>query len=129
MIDPISDMLTRIRNAQSAKLPEVSIPMSKEKISLAKILKEEGYIHSIKETDKFPKNIILGLKYNAENQAIIQQIKKISKPGQRIYVGSDNLPKVLNGLGIAVISTSKGLMTNKDARKNNLGGEVVCYIY
>lgn len=129
MTDPISDMLTRIRNAQNAKLPEVSIPMSKEKKSLAKILEEEGYISFIKETDKFPRNIILGLKYNAEKEAIIKQIKKISKPGQRIYVGSDELPRVLNGLGIAVISTSKGLMTERKARKDNVGGEVVCHIY
>ena len=129
MTDPISDMLTRIRNAQRAKLSEVSIPMSKEKKSLATILKEEGYIESIREKDKFPKEIILGLKYDSDNNAIIQKIKKISKPGQRIYVGSDNLPRVLNGLGVAVISTSKGLMTSKNARKNNLGGEVVCHIY
>ena len=129
MTDPISDMLTRIRNAQRANLSEVSIPMSKEKKSLAKILEEEGYIKSIREKNKFPKEIILGLKYDSKNNAIIQKIKKISKPGQRIYVGKDKLPKVLNGLGIAVISTSKGLMTNREAWKNNLGGEVVCHIY
>ncbi len=129
MTDPISDMLTRIRNAQNAKLAVVSIPMSKEKNSLAKILKEEGYIKSIKVKDKFPKEIILELKYDSQKRSIIQKIRKISKPGQRIYVNKANLPNVLNGLGVAIISTSKGLMTNKNAKKNNLGGEVVCYIY
>lgn len=129
MTDPISDMLTRIRNAQNAKLAEVSIPMSKVKKSLAKILVEEGYIISIKETDKFPISLILGLKYDSENKAIIQSIKKVSKPGQRIYVNKDELPRVLNGLGVSIISTSKGLMTARKARKNKLGGEVICYIY
>jgi small subunit ribosomal protein S8 len=122
-------MLTRIRNAQRAKLSEVSILLSKEKKSLAKILEEEGYVKSIKEKNKFPKELILGLKYDSKKRPVIQQIKKISKPGQRIYLGKNDLPQVLNGLGIAIISTSKGLMTDKQARKNNLGGEVVCSVW
>lgn len=129
MTDPISDMLTRIRNAQRAKLSEVLIPYSKTKLSLAKILKEEGYIEALEEIDKFPKEIKVELKYDSKDREVIQTAKRVSKPGQRIYVKKDELPRVLNGLGIAIISTSKGLMPDYKAKKNNLGGEVVCYIY
>lgn len=129
MTDPIADMLTRIRNAQKVKLSEVFIPYSKTKLSLAKILKEEGYVNSVEEKNKFPKEIKLGLKYDLKERGVIQEAKRISKPGQRIYAGKGELPKVLNGLGIAIISTSKGLLPDYKARKENLGGEIICYVY
>lgn len=129
MTDPIADMLTRIKNAQKVKLSEVLIPYSNNKLSLAKILKEEGYIDSIEEGKKFPKEIKLVLKYDSQERGVIQEAKRISKPGQRIYAKKGELPKVLNGLGIAIISTSKGLLPDYKAKKENLGGEIVCYIY
>ena len=130
--DTIADMLTRIRNANSMGYTEVTVPASKLKIELARILKEEGFIKDYKvvaEADSVLKNIELTLKYGNKKEKVITGLKRISKPGLRVYVKSDEVPKVLNGLGIAVISTSKGIMTDKDARKQNLGGEVLAYIW
>ena len=128
--DTIADMLTRIRNANSMGYTEVTVPASKLKIELAKILKEEGFIKDYKVvSEDVLKNIVLTLKYGNKKERVITGLKRISKPGLRVYVKSDEVPKVLNGLGIAVISTSKGIMTDKDARKQNLGGEVLAYIW
>lgn len=127
--DPIADMLTRIRNAITAKHEEVSFSASKEKLAIAKILESEGYITSCEVVDngKF-KDIKVVLKYK-DGENAIQGLKRISKPGLRIYAGSDNLPKVISGLGIAIISTNKGIMTDAKARKANIGGEVLAYVW
>ena len=128
--DTISDMLTRIRNANSMGYAEVTIPASKLKIEMAKILKEEGFIKDYKvSSENVQKTIELTLKYGNKKERVITGLKRISKPGLRVYVKSDEVPKVLNGLGIAIISTSKGIMTDKEARKQNLGGEVLAYIW
>ena len=128
--DTIADMLTRIRNANAMRYTEVSVPASKLKEELARILKEEGFIEDYKMIKKDVQGtIVLTLKYGKNKERVITGLKRISKPGLRVYVKSDEVPKVLNGLGIAVISTSKGIMTDKDARKQNLGGEVLAYIW
>ncbi len=128
--DPIADMLTRIRNANSAKFKTVDIPASKMKKSIAEILFNEGYIKSYEEINDSNQGIIrVSLKYTDKGQKVISGLKRISKPGLRIYAAKDELPKVLNGLGIALISTSKGIMTDKDARKAGVGGEVLAYIW
>ena len=128
--DTIADMLTRIRNANSMGYAEVTIPASKLKIEMAKILKEEGFIKDYKvSSENVQKTIELTLKYGNKKERVITGLKRISKPGLRVYVKSDEVPKVLNGLGIAIISTSKGIMTDKGARKQNLGGEVLAYIW
>ena len=137
MTDPIADMLTRIRNAAAAKKSELVLPMSKIKYEIAKILKQEGWILDVsiqkKELQKNQTNafdeIKLTLKYKKSGKSFITSIKRISKPGLRIYVKKDNLPRVLNNFGMAIISTPEGLMTNKGARKKGLGGEVICEIY
>ncbi len=128
--DPIADMLTRIRNALIAKHDEVVIPCSNMKLAIAKILLDEGYIKSyeVKE-DGIIKNIAITLKYGPNRQKVITGLKRISKPGLRIYARKDNIPKVLNGLGIAILSTSKGVMTDREARKAAVGGEVLAYIW
>lgn len=128
--DPIADMLTRIRNANQMRYKEVEVPASKMKLEIAKILKEEGFISdfSIKKND-IQNMIVLGLKYGENKQRVITGLKRISKPGLRVYAKSTDVPKVLNGLGIAVISTSKGVMTDKQARLNSVGGEVLAYIW
>ncbi len=130
MTDPIADMLTRIRNANQVSHQTVSMPSSKLKAQLAKLLKEEGFItdYSVKEEGKF-KVLEITLKYDAKNKPIITKLERISKPGLRNYSKAKNLPKVLGGMGIAVVSTSKGLLTDRKARKENLGGEVLCYVY
>lgn len=130
MTDPIADMLTRIRNANQVSHQTVSMPSSKLKVQLAKLLKEEGFItdYSVKEEGKF-KVLEITLKYDAKNKPIITKLERISKPGLRNYSKAKNLPKVLGGMGIAVVSTSKGLLTDRKARKENLGGEVLCYVY
>ena len=131
MSDPIADMLTRIRNANTAKHDTVDVPASKMKISIADILLKEGYIkgYDIIEDGAF-KTIRIALKYGADkNERIISGLKRISKSGLRVYAKSNEIPRVLNGLGIAIVSTSKGLMTDKEARANNLGGEVLAYIW
>ena len=131
MTDPIADMLTRIRNGLQAGHETVNVPASKMKIEIARILKQEGYINGYSvagETAK-EKTITVELKYGPDNQKVITGIKRISKPGLRVYAKGDNIPRVLNGLGVAIISTSKGLMSDRDARKENLGGEVVAYVW
>ena len=128
--DPIADMLTRIRNASSAKFKTVDIPASKMKKSIAEILFNEGYIKSYEEIENENQGIIrISLKYTEKGKKVISGLKRISKPGLRIYAAKDELPKVLNGLGIALISTSKGVMTDKEARKQGIGGEVLAYIW
>ena len=130
MTDPIADMLTRIRNANQMRYKEVEVPASKTKVEIAKILKEEGFIADYKIKKNKPQDIIvLTLKYGEKKERVITGLKRISKPGLRVYVKAEELPRVLNGLGIAVISTSKGIMTDKNARKNSLGGEVLAYIW
>jgi small subunit ribosomal protein S8 len=128
--DTIADMLTRIRNANSMGYTNVTVPASNLKEDIAKILKEEGFINDYKvKSEDNKKNIELTLKYGNKKEKVITGLKRISKPGLRVYVKSDEIPRVLNGLGIAIISTSKGLMTDKEARKQNLGGEVLAYIW
>ena len=130
MTDPIADMLTRIRNANQNRAKNVSMPSSKMKETIASILKEEGFIadYSIEKNDV--QNILtLTLKYGTNKERVITGLKRISKPGLRVYAETSKLPTVLNGLGIAIISTPKGVMTDKMARKNNVGGEVIAYIW
>ena len=128
--DPIADMLTRIRNANIVSHTEVEMPSSKLKVELAKVLKEEGYIadYTEKEVGKF-KILVVTLKYDETNKPVISNLKRISKTGLRVYSKAKDLPQVFGGLGIAIISTSKGLMTDRKARKENLGGEVLCYVW
>ena len=130
MTDPIVDMLTRIRNANQMRYTEVEVPASNIKEEIARILKEEGFIsgYKIKKEDVQNK-IVLNLKYAANKERVITGLKRISKPGLRVYAKSNEIPRVLNGLGIAIISTSKGIMTDKQARENSLGGEVLAYIW
>jgi len=128
--DPIADYLTRIRNAQIARHKVVEIPASNLKKEITKILHEKGYILNYKFDDGKPGIIKIALKYNAKTKTpAIQKIDRISSPGHRKYTGADELPRVLNGLGIAVISTSKGVMSDKEARTSGVGGEVICYVY
>ncbi len=128
--DPIADMLTRIRNANSAKHKTVDVPASKMKTAIAEILFKEGYIKSFELISNENQGIIrITLKYDEKGTRVIDGIKRISKPGLRVYAGKEELPKVLNGLGIAIISTSKGLKTDKEAREAGIGGEVLAYIW
>ena len=128
--DPIADMLTRIRNANTSKHQTVDVPASNMKRSIAQILADEGYIKSFEEIKDEKQGIIrITLKYDENGKRVISGLKRISKPGLRIYASKDELPQVLNGLGIALISTSKGIKTDKEARKDNLGGEVLAYIW
>jgi len=128
--DPIADMLTRIRNANQMKYNEVLVPTSKLKVNIADILKNEGYINDYKiESTENGSMIKIELKYGARKERVITGLKRISKPGLRVYAKKEEIPTVLNGLGIAIISTSKGLMVDREARKENLGGEVLAYIW
>jgi len=127
--DPISDFLTRVRNASKAKKVKVEIPSSKMKAGLAEILKKNGYIYDYRINEDNKQNVISVLLKYSDGVPAINGLKRISKPGLRIYKKSDELPRVLNGLGTAVISTSKGLLTEKEARRQDTGGEVVCYIW
>ena len=128
--DPIADMLTRIRNANVVSHPSVEMPSSKLKVALARLLKEEGFISNYEEkTEGKFKVLSIELKYDESNKPVITSLKRVSKPGLRNYCKAKNLPQVLGGLGVAVISTSKGLLTDRKARKENLGGEVLAYIY
>ncbi|MCQ2796388.1 MAG: 30S ribosomal protein S8 [Bacilli bacterium] len=130
LVDPISDMLTRIRNANALRYEKVSMPSSKMKVEIAKILKEEGFISDYDVTnDKVKKVLTIVLKYGPKHERVINGLKKISKPGLRVTSDSDHLPRVLKGLGIAIISTSKGVMTDAKARALGVGGEVIAYIY
>ena len=128
--DPIADMLTRIRNANQMRYKEVEVPASKMKLEIARILKEEGFVADYKVKKNNVQNIIvLNLKYGDKKERVITGLKRISKPGLRVYVKAENMPNVLNGLGIAIVSTSKGVMTGKDAKKESLGGEVLAYVW
>ncbi|MFN3505158.1 MAG: 30S ribosomal protein S8 [Caldimicrobium sp.] len=130
MTDPIADMLSRIRNALIAKKKTVIVPASKMKLEIAKILKDEGYIEDYKYIDEKPQaKIEIILKYTENKQGVITGLRKVSKPGRRIYLGYKFLPKVLDGLGIAIVSTSQGIMTDHEARKRKIGGEVICEIW
>ena len=130
VLDPIADMLTRIRNANSNKSETVVIPQSKTKLAIAEILKEEGFIVNYTTVDSEQgKMIEVTLKYGPNGEKVIQGLKRISKPGLRIYSNAEQLPQVLNGLGIAIVSTSKGIITDKNARKLNVGGEVLAYVW
>lgn len=132
VVDPIADMLTRIRNALTAKHETVDVPASKIKASIAEILVNEGYVASyetVKDENCVQDIIRITLKYGANNQKVVTGLKRVSKPGLRVYAPADKLPKVLNGLGIAILSTSKGLMTDKQARANNMGGEVLAFVW
>jgi small subunit ribosomal protein S8 len=128
--DPIADMLTRIRNANASLKESVEMPASTMKLEIAKVLKEEGYIkdYSIVRGQSYDK-IVLDLKYDEGRQRVISGLKRVSKPGRRVYAKKDSIPKVLGGLGTAVLSTSKGIMTGRDAEKQGIGGEVVCFIW
>jgi small subunit ribosomal protein S8 len=128
MTDPIADMLTRIRNAQMVGHTEVSMPCSKLKISIAKVLKDEGYIEDFAVRDEKPaKALSIGLKYYA-GRPVIERLERISKPGLRVYKGRDDIPRVMNGLGVAILSTSRGVMTDRKARADGVGGEVLCIV-
>jgi small subunit ribosomal protein S8 len=128
--DPIADMLTRIRNAIMANKKDVAIPLSKEKLEIAKILKNEGYIFNFKvDNSEFLAQIIVELKYSDNKNSVIEGLKRVSKPGRRVYEKADSISKVLNGLGVAVLSTSKGIMTGRECEKNNVGGEVLLHIW
>jgi small subunit ribosomal protein S8 len=128
MTDPIADMLTRIRNGQKARKVNVTMPSSKVKLSVAKVLKDEGYVGDFSEaSDGVKKVLTVELKY-FEGKAVIEQVKRVSKPGLRIYRSMDELPKVLGGLGVAIVSTSAGVMSDRQAREQGIGGEVLCII-
>jgi small subunit ribosomal protein S8 len=128
--DPISDMLTRIRNGLQARHPKVDVPASKLKTDLARILKEEGFIANYKLTEDGPKKSIrIYLKYTTGNVPVISRIERVSRPGCRVYVGAQDVPRVLGGLGINILTTPKGVMTGLAARKENVGGEVLCQVW
>lgn len=130
MTDPIADMLTRIRNSNNAKHDSVDVPASNIKKEIAQILLSEGFIKGFDVIEDGKQGIIrIDLKYGKSSEKVISGIKRISKPGLKVYVKSDEIPRVLGGLGIAVLSTSKGIMTDKQARKENVGGEVICYVW
>ena len=128
--DPIADMLTRIRNANQMRYKEVEVPASKMKIEIARILKEEGFINDYKvKKNEVQSILVLSLKYGDKKERVITGLKRISKPGLRVYAKAEELPRVLNGLGIAIVSTSKGVMTDKQARRESLGGEVLAFVW
>ncbi len=130
MTDPIADMLTRIRNALQAKKEEVEIPSSKMKVRIAEILKEEGYIKGFKVIPDGRQGILkVFLKYDEYGEPVISGLKRVSKPGRRVYVSKEEIPRVMGGLGIAILTTSRGLMTDREARKAGVGGEVICYVW
>ncbi len=132
MTDPVADMLTRIRNANTAMHDEVAMPSSKLKIALADALKSEGYINSFaieENADRPGTTLTIQMKYSPKRERVISGIKRVSKPGLRVYSGSKEIPRVLGGLGVAVVSTSKGLMSDREARRRRLGGEVLCYVW
>ena len=132
MTDPIADMLTRIRNANIAMHDEVSMPSSKLKEALAKVLQSEGYINEFSASDNesgVGRTLTIAMKYSPERERVISGIKRVSKPGLRVYTSSDQIPRVLGGLGVAVLSTNKGLITDREARKGRVGGEVLCYVW
>lgn len=128
MSDPIADMLTRIRNGQQAEKASVSMPSSKVKVAIAKVLKEEGYIEDFSVNENSGKaELLVALKYYA-GRPVIERIERVSRPGLRVYKGSEKLPTVMNGLGVAIVSTPRGVMTDRAARAGRVGGEVICYV-
>ncbi len=132
MTDPIADMLTRIRNANTAMHDEVSMPSSKQKMALAELLKHEGYITSFVESenvDRPGRTLTIEMKYSPERDRVISGIKRVSKPGLRIYRQRSAIPRVQGGLGVAVVSTNKGLMSDREARRNRMGGEILCFVW
>lgn len=128
MTDPIADMLTRIRNAQNASKADVSMPSSKLKCAIAKVLLDEGYIAGFSKDDSAKPSLTISLKYY-QGRPVIDQIKRVSRPGLRIYKSKDELPKILNGLGVAIVSTSAGVMSDREARASGRGGEIICTVY
>ncbi|PWM52842.1 MAG: 30S ribosomal protein S8 [Bacillota bacterium] len=130
MTDPIADMLTRIRNALTVHKDTVEVPSSKMKAAIAQIMLEEGYLKGVELVeDGFNGKLVLTLKYTDDNRSVINGLKRVSKPGLRTYSGAENMPKVLGGFGIAIVSTNQGIMTDKQAKLRNVGGEVLCYVY
>lgn len=132
MTDPVADMLTRIRNANVAMHDDVTMPSSKLKESLAEVLKREGYITDFRTADRTDgpgRTLTIDMKYSPERERVISGIKRISKPGLRVYTKADGVPRVLGGIGVAVVSTSRGLMSDREARKRRVGGEVLCYVW
>ena len=131
MTDPIADMLSRIRNAGMSYADEVYVPASRVKEQIARVLTEEGYVtgYKIDESDMPRRKIVIEMKYGPERERIISGIKRISKPGKRVYAGRDKLPRVLGGLGVAILSTSQGVLTDKQASRKKVGGEVLCYVW
>ena len=132
MTDPVADMLTRIRNANTAMHDEVAMPSSKLKVALAGMLEREGYIvgfDTADNVDKPGKTLTIRMKYSPQRERVISGLKRVSKPGLRVYSGSRQVPRVVGGLGVAVVSTSKGLMSDREARRRRLGGEVLCYVW
>ncbi|MEI6614849.1 MAG: 30S ribosomal protein S8 [Chrysiogenales bacterium] len=128
--DPIADMLTRVKNAIMAEKKDVAIPLSTIKLEITKILKEEGYIANFRvDKTQLPAQLLVELKYSSKKQNVIEGLKRISKPGRRVYAEVDSIPKVLDGLGVAVISTSQGIVTGKECKKRNIGGEVLLYVW
>ena len=128
--DPIADMLTRIRNANALRYEDVSMPSSSIKVGIAEILKNEGFINDFSVSEeKGKKTLTIALKYSASGERVITNLKRVSKPGLRVYAESDKIPSVLKGLGIAIVSTPSGLLTDKQARKQNVGGEILCYVW
>lgn len=130
LTDPIADMLTRIRNANKAKFEKVDVPSSRLKASIARLLKKEGYIKDFKVlNDHNKKTLQITLRYDEQNKPIITGLKRASRPGLRVYTGKDSIPSVMSGLGLAIVSTSKGVVTDKEAHRLNVGGEILCFIW
>jgi small subunit ribosomal protein S8 len=129
MTDPIADMLARIRNASTARLDRTEMPLSKLKVRVAQILKQEGYISDYRIEDEHPARLVVFLRYGRDRASAIVGLKRKSRPGRRVYVGHDSIPKVHNGLGVAILSTSRGLMTDRTARESRVGGEILCEVW
>ena len=130
MTDPVADMLTRVRNASGAKFAKVDIPSSKLKVQIARIFKDEGYIKNFKVIKDNRQGILrIYLRYDEKNRGVIQRLVRVSRPSRRVYAGNDAIPKILNGLGISILSTSKGILTDREARKQGVGGEIMCSLW
>ena len=130
MTDPVADMLTRVRNASGAKFAKVDIPSSKLKVQIARIFKDEGYIKNFKVIKDNRQGILrIYLRYDDKNRGVIQRLVRVSRPSRRVYAGNDAIPKILNGLGISILSTSKGILTDREARKQGVGGEIMCSLW
>jgi small subunit ribosomal protein S8 len=130
MTDPVADMLTRVRNASGAKFAKVDIPSSKLKVQIARIFKDEGYIKNFKVIKDNRQGILrIYLRYDEKNREVIQRVVRVSRPSRRVYAGNDAIPKILNGLGISILSTSRGILTDREARKQGVGGEIMCSVW